>query len=296
MSKPSSENLTLDPVSRDQRERSKLASRTIAIGLLSIFAPGAFPASLITDEPTRVEALRAIFPKMPLALIPGKRIDSSTHLTGDMFPMSAPDALKDENVYSVTGPPTDDDDERCIAMDVPNPEKPSDVREVRMRLFRTADDRFVAAVQYSFAGIQSPFACVSIGKLVLLRSVGAQLKSVREMKLETGRHHAIQSVAFYDFGDGDTLVIESDAGGAGAFETDLFVLKVTRENIQTAFITTSRLYMSIEDENLVTTLLDFPRTKAAKGTRYCFVITTYIRKDRHFAPPEIRRECFAPKR
>ncbi|SRR5579883_1212960 len=196
--------------------------RTI-VPLATMLAMSAHAAQLVTDERTRLTAITVLFPQMAVKLIPGKRIDSSRELKDELAPLSAPDALHDERVYLIDGAPTPS--EECVAMDIPNPDKRSPGREIRFRVYRMSDDFLLVAMQYAFADIQPGYGCTSIARLALLR---ADFQVVQVIEFESARHYAIQRLDFVDLGrGGENLIIESDWGGGGAFESDLLVFELS---------------------------------------------------------------------
>src|SRR6185436_7768326 len=66
----------------------------------------------ITDEALRLEALRAVFPGMPVVAVAGKRIK-----VPKVNRETDPDALAGEQIYRVTGQPQDKT-EQCAAESV----------------------------------------------------------------------------------------------------------------------------------------------------------------------------------
>src|SRR5436190_11491881 len=129
---------------------------TIWILALLMFAP----TDPITDEALRLEALRAVFPGMPVVAVPGMRVKARERDWKSVIPF--PDAMAGEPVYRVTGQPRNEV-ERCNADR--GMKRPSVVREVALRVYawpRLSTD-FVAILQYEFADASATMPCSSIG-------------------------------------------------------------------------------------------------------------------------------------
>src|SRR3974377_935917 len=93
-------------------------------------APLAESPQPITDERLRVDALRAIFPKMGAPVRTPKQIDDSWPKQGEPRRIEFPDALAGEPLYRITGAASNEA-ERCTSENI-GTEQFSTIREVRM--------------------------------------------------------------------------------------------------------------------------------------------------------------------
>jgi hypothetical protein len=121
----------------------------------------------ITDEALRLDALRAVFPGMPVIAVPGKRVKAPK--VDRASEIQFPNALAGEPLYRATGKARNEV-EHCASEDMLK-QTFSSVREVAFRLYawpRSASD-FVAILQYDFAGANPALACSSVGLITHFR-------------------------------------------------------------------------------------------------------------------------------
>ena len=86
----------------------------------------------IFEESLRREILASVFPEMEVERI-WQRTEDSTLRIQNRWRLVFPDALAGEQLYRVTGPPTNEQ-ERCAAEDMLT-RKARDSREVRFQIF-----------------------------------------------------------------------------------------------------------------------------------------------------------------
>jgi hypothetical protein len=176
-------------------------------------------AEPLVDEGLRVRILRAVFPEMAVSLAPQRKIDR-TWTTQTRAPLVFPDALASEDVYDVTGPPSDDL-ERCAAQDLLS-RRVAETREARFRVFQwPASNRgeVLAVVEYRFSEAKPAGSCRSIALLARLApSVGSW--EIRESFFLNSSHHSqLESIRWDNLtGSGyDEFVVESDSGDGDRF-------------------------------------------------------------------------------
>src|SRR5690348_15241011 len=105
----------------------------------------------ISDELLSLATLRGIFRGMQVSVDSHKRIDDSWPEKPRAAELSYPDSLADEAVYRVVGKPLNKI-ESCASEDIVT-ERPSNIREVRMKLFnwpKAGPAGLLAVLQYSF--------------------------------------------------------------------------------------------------------------------------------------------------
>jgi len=179
---------------------------------------------LISDEPTRLTALYAIFPGMKVFGGRPRQADYSSMQKESDALISFPDALAREKVYLVVGKRMNEA-EREASQDVASM-KSSNKRQLRFRLYawpNEGDAGELAVLQYDFLGVAPALSTPSIGLLVHLVKKQANWTVEGEYLLETMHHASLQSIELRDLtGDGvKELVVESDFGGAGTVASSL---------------------------------------------------------------------------
>lgn len=243
----------------------------------------------IADENLRLGALQAIFPAMRISLNTGKRIDDSWPEIAQPRALNAPDALAGENVYRVTGSPTNEAEKQASSQLVTG--KPSSTRLVRFRLFPwTGPTTFMAVLQYNFEDAIPPMACPSIGLLVQLTNASGNWEVRDRYLLETTHHFSLQTVRLTSLGaDGDELVIESDFGGADTWGTNLMVFH-PGPKIEQVFETTSQIVYKTDE--MFTQTLDLPRTIDLDGKQVCFTRTAMFENGQPLKPVVVSHVCY----
>jgi len=241
----------------------------------------------ITDEALRLEALRAVFPGMPVVAVPGKRVRARERDWKSVVPF--PDAMAGESVYRVTGLPRNEV-ERCNADR--GLKGPSMVREVALRLYAwpRLNTDFVAVLQYEFTDASASMPCSSIGLIVHLSRGAEKLEATEEFLVNTEHHWSLPGIQLVDLtGDGiEELVVESDIGGAYISASNLYILDLSRGRLSLRAETSShvvRLEPSQEEE--FATVLDIPRSRLFAGAKFCFVETVY----KKLTSPRVKRLC-----
>jgi hypothetical protein len=249
-------------------------------------------AELVTDEATRLKVLAAVFPGMSITATPGKRIDDSRRWPAGRVELDFPDALKREVVYRITGAPTTEN-ETCAADDIIK-QNQSAVREVRAKIYDLSPSRFVAVAQYKFVDANPAMACPSIARITLVEDKAGVFTASSKFEPDTLHHWGLQRIQMASF-TGDTaeqLFVESDFGGAGVLGSELLIFDVSAAGLGPIVETDVSVYDGLEKENLFVKSLDIARTRAIKGTRFCFTMTTYIEDDKKFNPPKITHPCY----
>jgi hypothetical protein len=136
----------------------------------ALCASGGAATQPVADEALHVTALRAIFPRAQVSIEPGRKLNLGGPNKPKPGELTFPDALADEDVYRVSGKPTNEL-ERTASDDLSN------TREVRVRLFRWPNESgagLLAVLQYDFPGVTPAGCCWSIGLLVHLRLRGGR--------------------------------------------------------------------------------------------------------------------------
>lgn len=262
--------------------------RTIFVVLIGIVP--AFSAQIVTDEAIRIQALAAVFQKMTISAVPGKKLDQTWRDRIKGVELTFPDALKDEKVYQITGPASQG--EQCSAENVID-QVQSNLREIRFRLFELTDGQYLLAMQYNFPQASPAMSCLSIGKITLLSRTGTQWKILSEFEFDTTHHNAINSIQFAHLaGEAEQLIVESDGGGMGAFGSTLFVFDLSNGMLDKWIETDSRDVLMLDDDNLSTQNFDVARTAAQQAKSLCFTETTYAEKDKWFRPPRVTHPCY----
>ncbi|HEV1285147.1 MAG TPA: hypothetical protein VNU44_07550 [Bryobacteraceae bacterium] len=243
----------------------------------------------IADENLRLGALQAIFPAMRISLNSGKRIDDSWPEVAQPRALNAPDALAGENVYRVTGNPTNEAEKQASSQLVTG--KASGTRLVRFRLFPwTGRTTFMAVLQYNFEDAIPPMACPSIGLLVQLTNASGNWEVRDRYLLETTHHFSLQTVRLTSLGaDGDELVIESDFGGADTWGTNLMIFH-PGPKIEQVFETTSQIVYKTDE--MFTQTLDLPRTIDLDGKQVCFTKTAMFENGQPLKPVVVSHVCY----
>jgi hypothetical protein len=243
----------------------------------------------IADENLRLGALQAIFPAMRISLNAGKRIDDSWPEIAQPRALNAPDALAGENVYRVTGSPTNEAEKQASSQLVTG--KPSSTRLVRFRLFPwTGRTTFMAVLQYNFEDAIPPMACPSIGLLVQLTNASGNWEVRDRYLLETTHHFSLQTVRLTSLGaGGDELVIESDFGGADTWGTNLMIFH-PGPKIEQVFETTSQIVYKTDE--VFTQTLDLPRTIDLDGKQVCFTRTAMFENGQPLKPVVVSHVCY----
>ena len=260
--------------------------------LLFVLAPlSASGAQMVTDEMLRIQALAAIFPNTSVKVLRGKRLDNSDTSA------ESPDALKDEKVYEIAGPPSGED-EQCASDDVLNPGSRSPIREVRFEMFRVAQASYAVVVQYNFPKANPAMACPSIARVLLLENENGRFKTIAARDLETVHHWDIEMIRFARLQGtaAQQLIVESDAGGAGTRLVELYIFDFSSRHITQLFSTDAYAYAALYKVDSFRLALDIPRTQAQNGEHFCFTKTTYIDQDRAFTPPHVTHPCYKPDR
>lgn len=251
-------------------------------------------ATLITDESVRLRVLEAIFPKMHVTATPTRSIDRPLPKVAD-DPFYFDDALRGEMVYRVTGFAKSWEDQ-CNASDVlllPGQERPSMVRELRMRAFAYAPTRAVADVHLKYVGANPPMSCPAITRAHSLESSGGQWRLTGSVTFDTVHHWGVESIRFLDLtGDGiDEFVVESDGGGAQTFLSayHVFDLKESKLKLRS---TALAIVVSTLDGDQFVQHFDVPRSRESGGKRICFTKTTYMVEGKKLSKPRITYPCY----
>lgn len=265
----------------------------VAAALLCATAIGNGAGQPVSDEALRLDALRAIFPGMSISLDRGKRIDDSWPEKPRAGELYFPDALADESVYAVTGGAMNEAEREASENIVTG--RFFTTRRLRFKLFmwpKENDSGLLAVLQYDFPDASPAMSCPSIGLLVHLTKNAAGWAATEEYLLETVHHHSLQGISLLDLtGVGaDTLVVESDSGGAGTGVSDLLVFDLGKGRLDEVLYTESRLESMTDD--LFTQTLDLSRTRESHGQRFCFSKTTLVEAGKAFRPPRVTRPCY----
>lgn len=272
----------------------RFTATTLTVIALFVFAPSVIGAELLTDEQTRMQALRLMFPSARVSDTLTKPADGSyNNLIGsEKLPLI--DALRDERQYRVTAPA--ESDERDEAGDVAEPDKPlSDTRLVRLRLYRlrasaVREHLVLAIMSYSFADVNPPRCCRVIGRIALL---SAELTSVLDTIRNMPYAFTIFTVIrFFDAnGDGtEDFIVSADFSGAATVGIDTAIFDVKSRKLKPIMWLTTAVSYQLEDAEMFTMTIDEKRTRAAKGKRYYFLKQTYIEKGRSFSRPRLSIE------
>lgn len=249
-------------------------------------------AELVTDEATRLKVLAALFPGMSITATPDKHLDSSGQMLVGKIKIDLPDALKGEIVYRIPGAPRTQD-EKCAAGDLFN-EKESPVREVRGQFYSLSPSEYVAVTQYEFIGTRPSMACPSIAHIALVRQRAGVFTVADEFEADVTHHRGLQRVEMASLtgGTSEQLIVESDSGGAGLSESELFIFDISGEKLRPILRIGARVHYTIDKEEAVVNSLDVARTRSIKGARFCFASTTYVEDDKWFTPPRITHPCY----
>ena len=247
----------------------------------------------IFEESLRREILASIFPGTEVDRI--FRAEDSTLRIQNRWKMIFPDALAGEQLYRVTGPPTNEQ-ERCAAEDMLT-RKAMDSREVRLQIFAwpgsAAGKQILAIAQYRFEGAKPSATCTSLAALFRMRPAGKNWEIAERRVLDTAKHHHLERIELTRVtgASDDELVVESDSGNETRFASDLRVFNLTGGHFAELLNVPSRVYIAVKAEAW-TQELDIRRTLTERGDRFCFVKTVYAAEQRWFATPLVTRPCY----
>ncbi len=173
----------------------------------------------------------------------------------------------------------------------------SSERRVRFLLYRwprEGDTGLLAIVQYDFTGENHAGCCWSIGIVAHLVRSKATWQVRDQYLLETWQHTTVESVRFLD---DDTLLVESDLGGAATaiIEVTGFDLRYGRldEILDTYSYLEHDLAVDDTDHSAhYDQKLDLSRTAQTHGREFCFVKTLSMQDDKWLVPPRVTRPCY----
>jgi hypothetical protein len=255
-----------------------------------VFAAVCVPGgSAVVPQDTRVEILKAMFPKSDVEVVKDQRLkrpsadEDSSHK----------DVFQSDPVYSVTAPALGKD-EICAASDVLNEHRISDHRELRFRVFWLSKVSAVFSIaQYAFVGANPPGACPSLARVDYLRTVGSQWVDVGHAFLDSTHHTAIQSVQLLDLhgADQQELHVESNFGGACATGSDLTIFAVVGGHLKQVLSVPLRFETCYPSRSRYEQKLDVERTIRSRD-KYCFSKKTYIKGAKRFNPPITTFPCY----
>lgn len=247
----------------------------------------------ITDEALRLEALRAVFPGMPVVAVPGKRV--KTEKVDRNSDIQFPNALAGEQLYQATGKARNEV-EHCASEDMLK-QTFSSVREVAFRVYpwpRSTTD-FAAVLQYDFSDASPALSCSSIGLITHLLRKANKLVVIEQVLLDPMHHWSLPQIRLVDLtGDGiDELVVESDGGGAEVASSTMHIYDLSRGRLNERAIAGVRnlIYRSGEEEES-TFVLDVARSRTFAGAKFCFVKTRFMERMRKLTPPRVSNVCF----
>ncbi len=268
------------------------ANRIFIIALsVACGRPIASGAELVTDEATRLKVLAAVFAGMSITAVPGKHIDDSRRWPAGKVELDFPDALKRKIVYRITGAPTTEN-ETCASDDIIK-QNQSAVREVRAKIYNVSPARFVAVAQYKFVDANPAMACPSIARITLVEDKAGVFTASSKFEPDTLHHWGLHRIEMASSGDtAEQLLVESDFGGAGVLGSELYIFDISPGDLRPVIETVVSVYDGLERENLFVQSLDIARTRANKGARFCFTMTTYEEDDKQFTPPRITHPCY----
>jgi hypothetical protein len=246
----------------------------------------------LTDESLRMIALRAIFPGTQISLLEGMRIDDSWPAQPRPAELDSPDALAKENVYRVTGNPTNEAEQRASAPTLSG--HPSITRLIRFQIFHWPESTgLLAVLQYKFEDAIPSLACPSLGLLVELGNVNGAWEVRDRYLLETMHHFSLKTVRMLNLsGEGaDQLAIESDFGGDETWGTNILIFNLGAR-LERIFETTSQI--SYQTNDLFTQALDVPETINRHAQEFCFTKTTAFEDGVLFKPARLSKVCYKP--
>lgn len=251
----------------------------------------------VADETLRLLALQTIFPETQIVTEQGMRINLTWPEKPKPDELFFPDIFADKTVYSVVGRPANEA-EKEAAEDVANG-RMSRTRAVRLRLFRWPHEDgsgMLAVVQYNFLGVSPAMSSLSVGRLVHLRRNAGKWDVGDQYLLETQHHHSLQRCELLDLtGHGaDDLVIESDSGGAGEYDSSLQIFDLSHGGFEELVDTASRLdyRVEVDGQDKYTQVLDIGRSRQTQGQQFCVTKTTMFENGKPFDPPRVTHPCY----
>ena len=246
----------------------------------------------VADENMRMTALQAIFPGMQISVMQGKHIDDSWPEDPRPAELNSPDALAKENIYRVTGKPTNEAEKR--ASDQLITHQPSTTRLLRFQIFRwPTTSGLLAVLQYKFEDSLPSMECPSIGLLVQLASAGKNWRVRDRFLVEPMHHFTLQTIRMANLtgGDGEQLILESDFGGAEMWGTNMMIFNLGTK-LEQAFEVTTQINDLTGD--MFTQVLDLPRTIEQQGQKICFTKTTTFEDGTPLVPVRVTNPCYIP--
>jgi hypothetical protein len=254
-------------------------------------------AEVVTNEPTRMQVLRLIFPK---ATITATGIAAAEKPSAVKDPLGrvvaiVGNALEGETAYRVVGVPSKDEEGPSSIITSPT-QAFADERRLRMKLYRwLASGRqpvLLAVVNYTFPKANPPHCCWAAGKLVLLTSTGDQiLDSFDTMPNAFSKFTALRFIDI-DASGAEKFVISADCGYAGVYGVKSAVFEVQNQKLNAL----SSVTTMIDGHSVYAVDLDELRTRQANGKRFFFTKKVFVDKGKILRTPVTRLESYPAAR
>ncbi len=259
--------------------------RWASLVVLSAFLGGTLcnAAQLVADQPTNLQVLRLVFPKMRISVLPKPPAEKASPVTDPLQRVIAfeKNGLEQATEYDVVGPVAKD--EEGSAGDITNPRRPvSEDRKVRMEIYRWSTGpnggRFLVAVlSYEFLNANPPRCCRGLGKIVLLPdNADRVLDTIDKMPYAFTMFTSVQFLKVGGTG-GEKLMIGADFSGVGTIGINSAVFDVSHQKLtpQLSLTTMVLAEADLDALDIYTMTLDEPRTLLADGKRFVFTKKTY---------------------
>jgi len=251
----------------------------------------------IRDEGLRRETLAAVWPGAKVSVVEGKRIDDTFVSKGRQWKIVFPDTFSAETVYHVVGAPVDSDEE-CAAYDM-GTDRTSHTREVRFRAWTwpgstAGSDNVLAVVQYRFPDVMPAFSCPSIARVVRAIRIDGKLQKRDDFTFETAHHRGVEDARLVDLAGAGVpeLLVESDWGGYGVFESNLMVFSLGGRRFKQLLNISCRGVLNFSDVlEVFEKTLDVARTQREHGERFCFNVTSFAHDGKWLDSPQKSLSC-----
>jgi hypothetical protein len=239
-------------------------------------------AQFVADEPTNLQVLRLVFPKMRISVLPKQPAEKASPVTDPFQRVIAlvKNGLEHGAEYDVVGPVAKDEEDS--ASDITDPKRSaSQERKIRMEAYRwntgPNGGRFLVAVlSYEFVNANPPRCCHGLGKIVLLSdNADRVLDTIDKMPYAFTMFTSVQFLKGGGTG-AEKLMIGADFSGVGTIGINSAIFDVVKEKLNPLLSLTTMVLAEadIEDLDIRTLEVDERRTPA-DGKHFFFVEKTY---------------------
>lgn len=251
-------------------------------------------AELVPDEPIRFQALRLIFPRATISVLPTRPDETPYPVTDPLGRVVAVigNGLDHEHEYEVVSPAGDA--EKHAASDITRLQLPerwtSDKRQLRMQLYRWTGASYpepplyLAVIGYTFMNANPPRCCRAVGRVLLISStLDRVLDSFEEMPYA---FTAFTSIRFFDTGGhADKLIVSADFSGVASIGVKTAVFDIVNSKLNPLLSVDTVVLFELENADVHTMTFDEHRRPLGKGREFVFIKKTYVEKGKVLGKP-----------